>query len=127
MDAYLSVDAEVKLIDTIISSISDLIPLLNDSLHQFFKIKNSITEVIIFMRKLIKSLPEIVFSGFKFSITKNDLLISYAIFIEEWDRGEFNKPSIQLCWDNFLFHWSRFKNEIERIDKSTHTVYLSMN
>lgn len=118
---------QLKLINKIISSIDELIPVLkrNDELDE--TIFNTIYEIFRFLFKLLGVIPDILVSEQNYNGTKNELLVAHDKVIKAWGDYLILPEEFFRAWEEFLFKWKNFETAIEHIIRSGNTIYLSMN
>lgn len=121
------IDNYLILIDTIIKSISQVIPLINDDILCNEKLNKPISDVLSTLSKYSVLFPDIIVPKFKGINIKLELLSTLAKITDSWNNiGDKQKEFIGY-WYEFEFWWEEYYEETHNAFHSQNAIFLSTN
>lgn len=124
---YFSYENNIKMVDLIIKSTNDLVPLVIKHTDLDNTISETISLIFKFLRKILKALPDVLVSENEYNYVKDETMESFNDVIATWDDFRSNPNDFQMAWDDFYFWWQKMNKDLLDIQRSSHTVFLSMN
>lgn len=124
---YFSYENNIKMVDLIIKSTNDLVPLVIKHSDLDNTISETISLIFKFLRKILKALPDVLVSENHYNYVKDETMESFNDVMASWEDFRSNPHDFQMAWDDFYFWWEKMNKDLLDIQRSSHTVFLSMN
>ncbi len=120
-------DNQLEMVNSIVKSTNELLPLLRRNAPLNNTIYNTISDILKFLDKVLVVLPDILISERNDRKIKTNLQESFERVISGW--GDFFVDSTEFfaAWDEFSGWWSEFERALEILTADNSTIFLSMN
>ena len=127
MNPFLEYERKFELINSILDSTNNLIPLLELNFQLDEKICYTVKQLFDFLGKILETLPEVLISGRKIENFKSEIIDVFSGVRKGWEN--FNEDSSQFfqAWDEFYLWWETFKQESEDMENNANSIFISMN
>ncbi len=127
MNPFLEYERKFELINSIVDSTNNLIPLLELNFQLDEKICYTVKQLFNFLGKILETLPETLISGKKMENFKTEIIDVFSGVKRGWEN--FNEDSSQFfqAWDEFYLWWETFKQDSEDMEKDANSIFISMN
>ena len=127
MKDYFSYENNITLVDLIIKSTNELVPLVVKHTNIDSNISETLALIFKFLIKIFNLLPEVFIAEGDYNYQKKQTKNSFLIVVKNWDNFKDNPTEFKLSWDEFMFWWGKIHKKLLDIQKSKHTIFLSMN
>ena len=121
-----TIDSNISLLDSMISSTNQLIGLLKNCQCVGEQIHKTVKHILIFISITIKLIPEILFSKHNSKISQIELLKTSTLLIKKWEKFSSESTDFLDSWNEFVFWWEEFSKVYKQIQKEK-TIELFMN
>ncbi len=123
----ISIEKQIKVINTIVNSLDELVALLKVTQLLSEQIMKTNAEILIFLKKALVSLPELLVTSTKSTYKKQDLVEIFDEVMVAWDIFP-EEPEIFFdIFSNFSNKWKHFESTLLEVEKQGNTIFLSMN
>jgi hypothetical protein len=127
MKDYFSYENNIIMVDLIVKSTNDLVPLVMKNTDIDSTISETITLILKFLEKILKLLPDLLSQDNPYNIKKQNTIETLSIVIEAWENFRNEPIDFRFAWDEFHHWWKEIHKDLLIIQRSSHTIYLSMN
>ncbi len=127
MDFDEIIDTHVNIINTIIKSTDDIIPVIVSNPELDEPLKETIIQVFRFIEKILNLLPDLLSSVNKNVDHKQELNRTINGIIEQLEILPKSPEKLTAVWFEFNYWWKDFTEKLIQITNSENTVFLSMN
>ncbi len=117
---------QITMIDFIVRSITEVMPLLKYKEINSDVISNTMSVVFRYLNKLIKQIPEIIISS-SIPQPRQELLENLTRVISLWQGEQPVGEELANTWEEFSFWWDEFFRIFNSLIESDRTIILSMN
>ena len=124
---FLTVDKQILLINTIVKSLKELVSILKIKITLNDQIYFTIAEILNFLQRVLKSLPELLISNVQDKYKRQDLLDEFDMVYETWVDFNNNPDIFFEKFDSFAMLWDNYENALKKIEESERTIFLSLN
>jgi len=126
MEEYAILREQISMIQLIVKSTDEILPVLQSNEHPSETILQTMTTVLKYMNSLIERLPEILISE-TIPYPKKELINSLNNVIDQWCACSPHCEKLSEYWEEFFFWWREFRRNYESMVRSERTIVLSMN
>jgi hypothetical protein len=124
----LTLNSRLAIINSIIDSTGKLIPMAQNSGAIQETVFDAITEILSFLDKIVKILPEILLSGENFNFLKQEIIKSIDNTVAAWDEYDEYPGEFAERWQEFHSWWDEFYSTFNKIAvKQQKTIWFSLN
>jgi hypothetical protein len=127
MNDYFSYENNIIMVDLIVRSTNDLVPLVMKNPELDSTISDTITLILKFLDRILKLLPDVLASQSQYNTKKRNIKIAATNVIETWENFKEDPLEFQLSWGEFHYWWTELQRDLLYIQRSQHTIFLSMN
>ena len=127
MANFFILENQISQVDSVIISIDNLLGLVKDVDQFDDKIYSTIGEIIKFIHKVMKMMPDILISEANSPDIKQNVIDSYEKVVVAWENIGNSRQQFFGAWENFKEQWKSFFSSLTQLKKEGHTIYLSMN
>lgn len=121
------IDSHVNIINTIIKTTDDIIPIIVTNPELDEPLKETIVQVFRFIEKIINLLPDLLTSINKNVNHKYELNKSLNGIIEQLETLPKSPEKLTAVWFEFNYWWKDFNEKLVQLANSQNTVFISMN
>ena len=125
--AYFNLGTHVAEIDRIIRSTDELLHLLKGTFQVDQNILKVVDEIISFINKLMKIMPNVMHKEVDFQMRNKELQNSAARVLESWGENQGSDTEFYSYWEEFKACWGEYTELIGKIDDSGDSIHLSLN
>ncbi len=125
--AYFNLGTHVDEIDRIIRSTDELLHLLKGSFQVDQNIFKVVDEIITFINKLMKIMPNLLHAEVDFQKRNKELQNSAARVLDSWTENQGSDTEFYGYWEEFKTCWGEYTQLIDKIDDSDDSIHLSLN
>lgn len=124
---HLSVEKQILIINTIVKSLDELVDILKMTNALSEQIYSTISEILNFLKRVLKSLPELLVSDVNVKYKRSDLLEEFEVMMFSWEYFMDEPEEFFEKYKSFSLLWKNFEATLKKIEKSGNTIFLSMN
>lgn len=126
MDGFFLFENQMPLLDNVIQSTNQLMPILyhTDSVND--TIRTTIDQIFSFVSQILTLLPDILMSVNQMKNVKQELIASFNDVRLKWQDFDGHSEYLERAWMEFMFWWKEFLHSLENITNGK-TIILSMN
>lgn len=127
LNDYFTHENNIKMVDLIVISTNELVPLVIKHTELDDTISDTISLIFKFMKKILKVLPEVLVSENDYNYVKEETVDSFDDVMLTWENIKEKPQDFKMAWDEFYFWWEKIHKDLLEIQRSSKTVFLSMN
>jgi hypothetical protein len=127
MYVFLENEQQYNLLNAIMNSTKELIPLLKLNFNVDNTIHKTITKILLFLNKTLKMLPGSLTEKSSFRFPNEEILESFNQVLNCWDDFPESKDLFFEAWEEFEFWWCEYKRSTEQFRNLRNKVFISMN
>lgn len=127
MENYAGFENHFKLVDSILKSTQNLVDLLSSKLELNDKLRSTVGEIFRFISKIINILPDMLVTQENVPNRKKDLIRAFERVVLSWELYPQEADEFVKSWDEFMELWDDFYSNMDNVNKSVRTIFLSMN
>jgi hypothetical protein len=126
MDGFFMFESQMPLLNNIIQSTNQLMPIIYENTPITETIHDTIDQIFLFIDKILVILPEMLLSENGMVNLKKDLLKAFSRVIICWKEITIAFSELKYEWEIFLKLWNEFIISMENITNGK-TILISMN
>lgn len=127
MSGFLTYDKQFELIDSIVKSTSQVMPILKKQDYADDKIRATMSMIFDFTDKILQKLPKVLLSKNNLDFFKNELFVSIDRVKKYWEMYPDHKDLLVDEWEMFEEIWKTFYSRATEASKSEKTIFISLN
>jgi len=127
MNDYFAYENNIIMVDLIVKSTNDLVPLVMKHIDIDNTISETITLILKFLNKILNLLPEVLSDENPYSTKKKLIKDTLSNVIQSWERFQQDPVDFRFAWDEFHYWWQEIQEDLLQMQNSKHTIFLSMN
>jgi hypothetical protein len=127
MENHAGFENHFKMVDSILNSTQSLIDLLKSKYELNEKLSSTVGEIFKFIAKILNILPDLLVTQGNIPNKKADLLRAFDRVVYSWDLYPQDAEEFIKSWDEFITLWKEFYQNMDNVNKSARTIFLSMN
>lgn len=127
MFVFLENEQQFNLLNAIMNSTKELIPLLRLNFNLDNNIHKTITKIFQFLDKTLKLLPSSITRQTSFRFPNEEIQESFNHVMKCWDSFPEEKDKFFEAWEEFDFWWEEYKRSADQFKNLKNKVYISMN
>jgi hypothetical protein len=117
----------MEMVNSIIKSTNELLPLLRENTPINRTIHNTISDILRFLYRVIEIMPDILISEKNNQKIKVNLEASFDRVLAGWNDFIIDKGEFFEAWEEFCLWWEEFERALKGLKEKNSTIYLSMN
>lgn len=123
----LSTDKQIMIINTVVNSLVELVKILKITTKLSDEIHFTITEVLIFLQKVIKNLPEILITSTQVNYKREEIVGRFHIVLAAWNDYLIEPEIFYEAFEEFSTLWFEYEEVLKMVENNSTTIYLSLN
>ncbi len=124
---YFSYENNIIMVDLIVRSTNDLVPLVLRNSKLDGTIDDTITLILKFLGRIIDLMPDVLANQNEYNTKKLNTKDAFSNVLETWANYKEKPTDFRYAWNDFYYFWRDIHKDLLYLQRSKHTIFLSMN